>query len=82
LASVIAARRLSSCGAQAWLLHGSWNLPRLGVKPVSPVLAGGFFIHCATKEVQVVFFKKDYKGENLRDKRKSKGVKSVILEST
>ena len=33
--------RLSSCGAQ--LLWDMWDLPRLGIKPVSPALAGGFF---------------------------------------
>ena len=31
-----------SCGAQAWLLRGMWDLPRLGIKPISPALAGGF----------------------------------------
>ena len=35
-------RRLSSCGAWAQLLHGMWDLPGLGLKPVSPALAGGF----------------------------------------
>ena len=35
-------RRLSSCGAQAYLLHGMWDLPGPGLKPVSPALAGGF----------------------------------------
>ena len=34
--------RLSSCGARAQLLHGTWDLPRPGLKPVSPALAGGF----------------------------------------
>ena len=34
--------RLSSCGARAWLLHGMWDLPRPGLEPVSPVLAGRF----------------------------------------
>ena len=33
-------RRLSSCGAQAYLLRGMWDLPRLGLEPVSPALAG------------------------------------------
>ena len=33
-------RRLSSCGAQAQLLHGTWDLPRPGLEPVSPALAG------------------------------------------
>ena len=35
-------RRLSSCGAQAQLLHSMWDLPRPGLEPVSPALAGGF----------------------------------------
>ena len=35
-------RRVSSCGAQAYLLRGMWDLPGLGLKPVSPALAGGF----------------------------------------
>ena len=34
--------RLSSCGAWAQVLHGMWDLPRPGLKPVSPALAGGF----------------------------------------
>ena len=55
-ASVVAARRLRSCGswapewgvfisccAPAQLLHGMWNLPGPGIKPVSPARAGGFF---------------------------------------
>ena len=35
-------RRLSSCGSQAQLLRGMWDLPRPGLKPVSPALAGRF----------------------------------------
>ena len=35
-------RRLSSYGAQAYLLCSMWDLPRPRIKPVSPVLAGGF----------------------------------------
>ena len=34
--------RLSSCGAGAQLLCGMWDPPGPGLKPVSPVLAGGF----------------------------------------
>ena len=40
-ASAVAARGLSS-GAQAWFLHGLWDLPGPGIKPVSPALAGRF----------------------------------------
>ena len=35
-------RRLSSCGSQAQLLHGMWDLPRPGLEPMSPALAGRF----------------------------------------
>ena len=33
-------RRLSSCGSRALLLCGMWDLPRPGLEPVSPALAG------------------------------------------
>ena len=35
-------RRLSCCGSRAQLLRGMWDLPRPGLEPVSPALAGGF----------------------------------------
>ena len=35
-------RRLSSCGSRAQLRRGMWDLPRPGLKPVSPALAGRF----------------------------------------
>ena len=31
-----------SCGSWAWLLRGLWNLPGLGIEPVSPGLADRF----------------------------------------
>ena len=34
---------LNSCGAWAWMLLGMWDLPRPGIKSMSPALAGGFF---------------------------------------
>ena len=34
--------RLSSCGSRAQLLRGMWDLPRPGLEPVSPSLAGRF----------------------------------------
>ena len=40
--SVVAARRLSSCGTRAYLLRVMWDPPRPGLEPVSPALAGGF----------------------------------------
>ena len=33
--------RLSNCGSRAQLLRGMWDLPRPGLEPVSPALAGG-----------------------------------------
>ena len=41
-ASVVAAHGLSSCGPRSQLLRGMWDLPRAGLEPVSPTLAGGF----------------------------------------
>ena len=35
-------RRLSNCGSRAQLLRGMWDLPRPGLKPVCPALAGRF----------------------------------------
>ena len=32
--------RLNGCGAQHMLLHGMWCLPRSGIEPMSPALAG------------------------------------------
>ena len=33
-------RRLSSCGSRAESLRGMWDLPRPGLEPMSPALAG------------------------------------------
>ena len=35
-------RRLSNCGSRAQLLRGMWDLPRPGLEPTSPALAGRF----------------------------------------
>ena len=35
--------RLSGCGTWALPHHGMWGLPRSGMEPMSPALAGGFF---------------------------------------
>ena len=35
-------RRLSNCGSWAQLLRGMWDLPKPGLEPVSPALAGRF----------------------------------------
>ena len=35
--------KLNTCGSWADLLLGMWDLPRPGIEPVSPALAGRFF---------------------------------------
>ena len=35
-------RRLSNCGSRAQFLRSMWDLPRPGLEPVSPALAGRF----------------------------------------
>ena len=35
--------RLNDCGARAQLLHGMWDLPRLGIEPEALALQGGVF---------------------------------------
>ena len=35
-------RRLSNCGSRAQPLRGTWDLPRPGLEPVFPALAGRF----------------------------------------
>ena len=40
-ASAAAAHGLSSCGARAQLPQGTWELPRPGIEPMSPAVAGG-----------------------------------------
>ena len=42
MGSVVVAHGLSSCGTWALVAHAMWNLPRPGIKPMSPALAGGF----------------------------------------
>ena len=63
-ASVVVARRFSSCGTQAELLRGMWDLPRPGIEPMFPALAGGFLTaappgksqcHCFLCNTHLVF---------------------------
>ena len=48
--------RLSSCGTQAQLLRSIWGLPKLGIKPTSPTLAGRFFTTELPEKPQKIFF--------------------------
>ena len=49
-------RRLSSCGARAWLLRGMWDLPGPGLQPVSPELAGGLLTTAPPGKPQTIDF--------------------------
>ena len=49
-------RRLSSCDAQAQLLHGMWDIPRPGLEPVSSALAGGFLTTAPPGKSLISFF--------------------------
>ena len=50
-------RRLSSCGSRAQPLRGMWDLPRPGLEPVSPALAGGFSTTAPPGKPQKTFLK-------------------------
>ena len=49
-------RRLSNCGSRAQLLRGMWDLPRPGLEPVSPALAGRFSTTAPPGKPQSSFF--------------------------
>ena len=49
-------RRPSSCGAQAQVLCGMWDLPRPGLEPVSPALAGRFSTTAPAGKPLFLFF--------------------------
>ena len=49
-------RRLSSCGSRAQPLCGMWDLPRPGLEPVSPALAGGLSTTAPPGKPRVLFF--------------------------
>ena len=51
-------RRLNSCGSRAQLLRGMWDLPRPGLEPVSPALAGRFLITAPPGKPRALLFKR------------------------
>ena len=53
-------RRLSSCGSRAQLLRGMWDLPRSGLEPVSPALAGRFSTTAPPGKPYLVFFNHNF----------------------
>ena len=48
--------RLSSCGSRAQLLRGMWDLPRPGLEPVSPALAGRFSTSAPPGKPALIYF--------------------------
>ena len=52
--------RLSSCGARAQLLHGMWDLPRPGLEPMSPALAGGFLTTAPPGKPAYLFYTQQF----------------------
>ena len=57
--------RLSSCGSGAQLLRGMWDLPRPGLEPVSPALAGRFSTTAPPgKPKTLYFYKNDFSKNN------------------
>ena len=48
---------LSSYGSQAWLLCNMWHLPRPGIEPVSPALAGRFLPSVLTRKSYILPFR-------------------------
>ena len=49
-------RRLSNCGSLAQLLCSMWDLPRPGLEPVSPALAGRFSTTAPPVKPNSIFF--------------------------
>ena len=49
-------RRLSNCGSRAELLRSVWDLPRPGLEPVCPALAGRFSITAPPGKPPQIFF--------------------------
>ena len=52
--------RLSNCGSWAQLLRDMWDLPRPGLEPVSPALAGRFSTTAPPGKPKYIYFKWHY----------------------
>ena len=59
-ASLVAERRLSSCGTRAQSPRGMWDLPRPGLEPMSPALAGRLSTTVPPGKPRPSFLKKIY----------------------
>ena len=63
-------RRLSSCGSRAQLLRGMWDLPRPGLEPVYPALAGRFSTTAPPGKPRKDIFKKRWNQWNWEQGKK------------
>ena len=74
----------SSCGTQAWWLCSMWNLPRSGIEPMSPALAGKFYPREPPgKPLEIMFLKDAHK--NLKcsgTQRRSSNLKENYVKLT
>ena len=61
-------RRLSHCGSRAQLLRGMWDLPRPGLEPVSPALAGRFSTTAPPGKPHAVLMRSNPLASSLFDK--------------
>ena len=59
--------RLSSCGSRAQPLRGMWDLPRPGLEPVSPALAGRLSTTAPPGKPSYVILNVSFLCFNLRD---------------
>ena len=56
VASLATESGLCGCGALAKLLCDTWDLPGLGIEPMSPALAGGFLITRSPRKLPALLF--------------------------
>ena len=64
--------RLSNCGSRAQPRRGMWDLPRPGLKPVSPALAGRFSTTAPPGKPLVIFLSLIWSNMTMQKYRKTK----------
>ena len=58
-------RKLSNCGSRAHLLGGMWDLPRRGLEPMSPALAGRFSTTAPPGKPPAFIFERYFTGHRI-----------------
>ena len=72
-------RRLSNCGSRARLLRGMWDLPRPGLEPVSPALAGRFSTTVPPGKPTFLFFLMEEIKQCLNDNENYPVKKEILM---